>query len=179
MAEVTGIVLAAGAGTRAGGPKALLRMPSGEPWLTVAANTLLDGGCDHVVVVLGAMARLARPLVPAGAEIVIAEHWELGLSESLRAGLAAASGDAALVTLVDLPELPAAVVRRMLDAPGDLKQAVFAGRPGHPVVIAAEHWDAVAETLVGDRGARGYLVAHGVQEIECGDLWDGLDRDFG
>jgi CTP:molybdopterin cytidylyltransferase MocA len=179
MAEVTGIVLAAGAGTRAGGPKALLRMPSDEPWLSVATTALLEGGCDRVVVVLGAMARLARPLVPAGAEIVVAEHWELGLSESLRTGLAAASGDAALVTLVDLPGLLAAVVRRVLSAPGPLKQAVFEGRPGHPVVIAAEHWDAVADTLVGDRGARGYLVAHGVEEIECGDLWDGLDRDLG
>lgn len=179
MADVTGIVLAAGAGTRAGGPKALLRLPSGEPWLARSVSTLLTGGCSRVVVVLGAMERLARPLVPATAEIVVAEDWSLGMSESLRAGLAEASGDAALVTLVDLPDLPVAVVQRVIAASGALRQAVFEGRPGHPVWISSDHWMPVRTSLAGDRGARAYLVAHGVTEVECGDLWDGQDRDSG
>ncbi|HWR85187.1 MAG TPA: NTP transferase domain-containing protein, partial [Rhodoglobus sp.] len=51
---VTGIVLAAGAGTRAGGAKALRREPDGTPWLELAATALRDGGCERVVVVLGA-----------------------------------------------------------------------------------------------------------------------------
>lgn len=179
MADVTGIVLAGGAGTRAGGPKALMRLPSGESWISVAVSTLLAGGCTRVVVVLGAQARLARPLVPESASVVIAEDWGAGMSASLRAGLAAASGDAALITLVDLPELPVAVVSRVLSSSGDLRQAVFEGRPGHPVFIAAAHWAEAAESLHGDRGARGYLVAHGVTEVECADLWDGADRDAG
>jgi CTP:molybdopterin cytidylyltransferase MocA len=58
-----------------------------------------------------------------------------------------------------------------------LRQAVFGGRPGHPVLIGREHWTAVADALAGDRGARGYLVAHGVDEVECGDLFDGHDID--
>ena len=181
MADITGIVLAAGAGTRAGGPKALLRMPDGTPWLELAATALLDGGCSRVIVVLGAQARIARPLVPIDDRVttVVAMEWEQGMSESLRIGLAAADGDAALVTLVDLPELPAAVVRRMLAGAGELRQATYGSRPGHPVYIAAEHWVPVAETLSGDRGARPYLVAHGVVEVECSDLWDGADRDAG
>ncbi|MBU1587250.1 MAG: NTP transferase domain-containing protein [Actinobacteria bacterium] len=181
MAEVTGLVLAAGAGTRAGGPKALLRMPDGTPWLTVATETLLDGGCSRVVVVLGALARLARPLVPLDDRVmtVVATQWERGMSESLRTGLAAADGDAALVTLVDLPTLPVSVVRRVLAAPGPLRQATFDGRPGHPVFLSAEHWVPLAATLSGDRGARAYLVEHGVDEVECSDLWDGVDRDEG
>lgn len=177
MADVTGIVLAAGAGTRAGGPKALLRLPSGEPWLSVSTDVLLEAGCSRVVVVLGAMARLARPLVPSAAEIVIADDWSTGMSASLRAGLAAASGNAALVTLVDLPDLPVAVVQRVLSAEGDLRQAVFDGRPGHPVYLDSDQWMPVAASLVGDRGARAYLVAHDVTEVECADLWDGMDRD--
>lgn len=177
MADVTGIVLAAGAGTRAGGPKALFRMPSEQSW--IAASVAALEACDRVVVVLGAQARIARPLVPAGAEVVIAPDWELGMSASLRAGLAAATGDAALITLVDLPGLPAAVVARVLGTSGSLRQAVFDGRPGHPVYIAATHWAAVSASVSGDRGARAYLVEHGVTEVECGDLWDGVDRDFG
>ncbi len=171
---VTGIVLAAGAGTRMGMPKALV-----PGWLDRACATLLDGGCDRVVVVLGAAP--ATP-IPEDAAItsVLAADWAQGMSHSLVAGLRAASSnststDAALVTLVDLPTLPAEVVSRVLEAAGDLRQAVFSGRPGHPVYIASSHWAAIEPA--GDRGARDYLVAHGVAEVECGDLWDGLDVD--
>ncbi len=179
--DTTGIVLAAGAGTRAGGPKALLRMPDGTPWLELAVTALLDGGCTRVIVVLGAQAPIARPLVPdlPNVTTVVAMEWELGMSESLRIGLAAADGGAALLTLVDLPGLPASVVQRVLGSSGELRQAVYDGRPGHPVYIDAAHWVAVAETLSGDRGARSYLVEHGVDEIECSDIWNGDDLDSG
>lgn len=176
--DVTGIVLAAGAGTRAGGPKALMRLGDGTPWIAQACESLLAGGCARVIVVLGAMARLARPLVPDSASIVVADDWQAGMSASLRAGLAAATGDAALITLVDLPTLPVAVVERVL-ATGGLAQADFDGRPGHPVLIPEAHWAAVVASLRGDRGARKYLLAHDVTAVECGDLWDGLDLDGG
>lgn len=188
-ASVTGIVLAAGAGTRAGGPKALLRLGDGTPWLEVATTVLLDGGSTRVVVVLGARARLARPLVPVDPriDVVVADAWEDGMSASLRAGLAAvarvgaAAADAVLVTLVDLPELPVAVVERVAASAGrgTLRQAVYGGRPGHPVLIGADHWDAVSADLHSDHGARAYLLAHDVLEIECSDLWDGRDHDAG
>jgi CTP:molybdopterin cytidylyltransferase MocA len=182
---LTGIVLAAGAGTRAGGPKALSQTPDGEPWLARAVAVLRGAGCDRVVVVLGAEAERAAARVPAGAETVIAEDWELGMSASLRAGLAAASdGDAALITLVDLPDLPAAVARRVV---GDwaagaegrlvLRRAAHSGRPGHPVLIGADHWAAFVDSLDGDHGGQAYLEHHGVRIIECGDLFDGRDVD--
>jgi len=178
---VTGIVLAAGAGARAGGPKALLCLGDGTPWLAVATTTLLAAGCSRVVVVLGALAELGRPLVPIDdrIEVVIAADWQEGMAASLRAGLENASGDAALVTLVDLPGLPTAVARRIVAGAGSasLRQAVYGGRPGHPVLLGAQHWAAAAASLTGDRGARSYLVAHGVHELECSDLWDGDDLD--
>ncbi len=174
--ETTGIVLAAGAGTRAGGPKALRREPDGTPWVEAACAALLGGGCDRVVVVLGAQAERARPLVPEWAATVTAARWDEGMSSSLRAGLAEASGDAVLITLVDLPTLPAAVVARVMET-GTLAQATYGGRPGHPVLIPTKHWADVAACLRGDSGAREYLTAHGALRVECGDLWDGFDRD--
>lgn len=177
---VTGIVLAAGAGTRLGRPKALLRTADAEPWVARATALLQLAGCERVVVVLGAQAVDARPLVPPRATVVVAEDWAEGMSASLRAGLAAASGDAALITLVDLPELPVSVVKRIVrgrPTKTDLRQAVYEGRPGHPVLIGAAHWQAIAATVEGDRGARSYLVEFGVEEIECGDLWTGFDVD--
>lgn len=176
---ITGIVLAAGAGTRMGAPKALMQT-DGQAWVARAASLLFIAGCQRVVVVLGAEADRARALVPDRAEIVVAHDWETGMSASLAAGLAAASGDAALITLVDLPTLPLAVVQRVLGAgrgPRALSQAVFSGRPGHPVLIGSTHWDAVRESVSGDRGARDYLVNYNAAEIECGDLYDGEDQD--
>jgi len=178
---VTGIVLAAGAGRRAGGPKALRRAADGTPWLALAVRRLEAVGCGRVLVVLGAGAHEAHALVPEGADVVVAEDWADGMSASLRAGLAAAAGDAALVTLVDLPEEPAAVGARILaaapDSPDALVRAVHSGRPGHPVLIGRAHWAALAGGLHGDAGARDHLRDHGAVEIECGDLADGRDHD--
>lgn len=181
-ARLTGIVLSAGAGTRIGSPKALLATAEGEPWVARAAALLASVGCEPVIVVLGAEAETARGLVPPEATVVVAEGWAEGMSASLRAGLLAAdpTTDAALVTLVDLPGLPATVVERVLSAGAAadvLTQAIFEGRPGHPVLFGRDHWAAVASSIAGDRGARGYLVANGVMEVECGDLFNGEDVD--
>jgi CTP:molybdopterin cytidylyltransferase MocA len=177
MAGTTGIVLAAGAGTRAGGPKALRRNGAGTPWLALACGVLREAGCSRLIVVLGASAGAAAGLVPADAEVVEAGDWRDGMAASLRAGVAAASGHDVLITLVDLPGLSAEVARRVLATSGPLRRAVFEGRPGHPVFVAAEHLDPFAASLHGDSGGREYLDAHGVTAVECGDLGDGRDVD--
>ncbi|HEY5335252.1 MAG TPA: NTP transferase domain-containing protein, partial [Mycobacteriales bacterium] len=50
---VAGLLLAAGSGSRMGGPKALLSW-RGRPLVEHGIRTLLEGGCDPVVVVVGA-----------------------------------------------------------------------------------------------------------------------------
>lgn len=95
------------------------------------------------------------------------------MSASLRAGLGAAGeAYAALVHLVDLPDVGPEVVHRLIHdaSPDALARAVYGGRPGHPVLIGRDHWDGVMQDAVGDRGARDYLDAHGVLDVDCGDL---------
>jgi len=178
FADVTGIVLAAGSGSRMGTPKALVST-AGEPWVAIAARLLLDAGCARVVVVLGASAEAAHPLVPVDAAIraVTNDGWRTGMASSLRTGLEAASGDAAMITVVDTPGLPLAAARRVLATGAPLARAVFGGRPGHPVLMRRDHWAAAAASTAGDHGARAYLDAHGVVDVECGDLYDGHDVD--
>lgn len=179
---VCGVVLAAGAGTRFGGPKALARTAAGESWLALAIGTLRAAGCVPVVVVLGTGADEAEPLVPTGTVVVRVADGCRELSASVRVGLEAAAGSsavAALVVPVDVPELPASACRRVMrDADGDaLRQAAYRGRPGHPVLIGRAHWPRVAGELAGDRGAGAYLRAHDAERVECADLWHGRDRD--
>ena len=181
-----GIVLAAGAGLRLGMPKALVRDPDGTPWIELAVRTLTEGGCASCVVVLGAASDEARDLVPAGVEAVVAPDWREGIAASIRAGLLTlersdpdAVLEAAVLTHVDLPGLPSAVVRRLLrDADAaTLRQARYGERPGHPVILGRNSWTAVAANVHGDSGARSWLVSHDVDEADCTDLFDGADID--
>jgi nicotine blue oxidoreductase len=171
-----GVLLAAGAGTRYGMPKVLAQ--HGE-WLHVAVEALANGGCDVVVVVMGA----AVVDVPPPARAVLAADWATGMSASLRAGLDVA-GEAELVVLhlVDTPDVGADVVTRVVGAAAasasGLARATYGGRPGHPVVIARRHRAALVATLHGDEGARTFLKgSRGVVVVECGDLATGLDID--
>ncbi|GAB2620825.1 nucleotidyltransferase family protein [Nocardioides ginkgobilobae] len=178
-----GLLLAAGAGSRMGRPKALVHDQRGS-WLQRAVAVLREGGCHPVVVVLGA-APEAADLLPDGVRAVHAADWSEGMGASLRAGLAELEDGTAtqvVVTLVDLPDLVPAVVRRLVDAAGQvgpaaLARAAYDGEPGHPVLIGRDHWAGVRDVARGDRGARDLLAAGDVLLVECRDLAGGQDVD--
>ncbi len=180
---VDGLLLAAGAGTRMGQPKALVVGDDGTPWLHASLRRLQDGGCRRVTVVLGAAADEAATLLEgADAHVAVAADWAEGMSASLRTGLGALDpqADAALVTLIDLPDVTADVVRRVVAAatgPGVLARATYGGTPGHPVLLGRDHWAGVVATATGDQGARDYLREREVTAVECGDLATGRDVD--
>jgi molybdenum cofactor cytidylyltransferase len=236
---VAGLVLAAGAGSRYGMPKALVHDATGLSWLQNAVDVLVAAGCSPVIVVLGASGADAAALLNAGDDesastngapapsrsthsaatrcaaarsaaapsapapsaaahsprqhsaarptasvvVVQAADWAEGLSASLRAGLRCAldqPGLAAVAVIpVDVPDLNVATVARLigLSDAGTLRQARFAGQPGHPVVLGRAHWTPLLDTLAGDTGARPYLRAHDVEAVECGDLGTGADVD--
>jgi len=181
---VVGLVLAAGAGTRLGRPKGLVCDDDGTPWLARAAHTVQRAGASVVYVVIGAEAERGRPLVPAGCVVVEATDWDEGMGASLRAGLRQVMLDrtddvAALMMLVDTPDVGEPVVRRLLAHAGldSLARAAYDGVPGHPVLVGRHHWAGVLEVARRDRGARDYLADHHVDLVECADLGSGRDVD--
>lgn len=181
--RVRGVILAAGAGTRYGLPKALARTDDGTPWVARIAGALAAGGCDEVGVLLGARADEALPLVPSACDVAVVTDWGHGVSATVRRALRDAAGstaEALLVVPVDVPGLPASVCRRIIASatgPASLVRAGFDGMPGHPVLIGHEHWAGLAAAVTGDRGAGPFLAARGALVVECGDLWDGVDVD--
>ena len=187
--RTTGLLLAAGAGRRFGQPKGTVQDAEG-PWVVRAARALLDGGCGDVLVVTGAQAEQVEALLTGQPDNVTTTRcgtWEAGMGESLRSGLTALATRGrtvplqALIHLVDLPDIGADVVARVLDSTGEgtaaLARAAYDGRPGHPVLLGREHWDGVLNGAQGDAGARGYLRSVPPLLVECGDLAGGVDVD--
>ena len=188
--QVTGILLAAGSGSRLGmGPKALLRKANGETLLESALAALLTGGCHRVVVVLGAdAARVAAQLeADERITVVVNDAWSSGMGSSFALGMAAAGPQTpVLVALVDQPGLHAELVQRLVLAHrrGRITAAGYARegaalRRGHPVLFAPEHSEPAASTANGDAGARAYLASHEelIDLLDCSDLDSGLDID--
>lgn len=165
-----------------GSPKALLRDADGTSWLVRSVSALREGGCHRVLVVLGAAADEAGPLLDGcDVDVVVAEDWDEGMGASLRTGLSALPDDeAVVVSLVDLPDVGPAVIERLLArevTTATLARAAYDGTPGHPVLIGSDHRAGVIAAARGDRGARDYLAAHEVELVECGDLATGRDVD--
>lgn len=180
---VAGVVLAAGAGVRFGGPKALVRL-DGERLVDRAVRTLRDGGCAPVLVVEG-----AAPVGPVDADVVANLEWAQGMGSSLRAGLAAvqprADVEAAVLMLVDTPWVTSVAVHRVIarhTVPGRRAlavQASYDGVPGHPVLVDRTVWGDVARLATGDQGARGWLRTHAAEVVlvDCSDVGDPRDVD--
>jgi len=179
-----------------GQPKAGVEV-EGRTMAERAVDALLDGGCREVLIVLGAGAEpLGTRLDAAGGgwghrvSTVECVQWESGLSASLRTGLAslAARGRgcpvAALVHLVDLPDVGPEVVERVLAQGHEeqawsraLARAAYDGEAGHPALVGQRHWQGIMDTAQGDRGAGRYLREHRAALVDCSDLADGLDLD--
>jgi nicotine blue oxidoreductase len=190
--RVAALILAAGAGTRMGGPKALLEF-RGRRLIERAIDAARAGGCGQVVAVLGAAAEEVRQRADLrGARVVVNQGWHEGVGSSLRAGLAALDSefddaravpiDAALILLVDQPMVGADAVDAVLAAwrgGARLAAASYAGQRGHPVLLGREHWAAAGRVAVGEVGARAFLAANAAQLVlvPCDALADPHDLD--
>jgi CTP:molybdopterin cytidylyltransferase MocA len=175
---VGGVLLAAGAGTRLGTPKALLEL-GGRRLADRGVDLLRDGGTDPVVLVLGA----AEVAVP-GAVTVHNPDWRTGMGSSLAAGLRALPAEtaAAVIALVDQPLVGAGAVERLIAAylaRAELVVATYHGQARNPVLLARRHWAGVVAAAKGDTGARPYLRAHPdlVTTVECADTGSPDDVD--
>src|ERR1700733_9317951 len=81
------IVLAAGASTRFGSPKQLVRL-NGRPLLHLAVSRAVEVAGQAVTVVLGANAAELAPLLRhTPAAVVVNREWAEGMGSSVRMGI--------------------------------------------------------------------------------------------
>lgn len=159
------LVLAAGASTRFGSPKQLVRV-NGRPLLHAVVSRAVAVAGHSVSVVLGAHAAdLASLLTHSGASVIVNRHWQEGLASSLRAGVGALSGsvDAVLILLVDQPAVSADDLLRLVGAwrrdPDGIVAAQYSGTVGVPAIFPRWCFSELV-ALRGDHGARSVLARH-------------------
>jgi CTP:molybdopterin cytidylyltransferase MocA len=164
--RIAAIVLAAGRGRRAGGPKALLRI-AGTTFLEHVAAGILGPRVDRVIAVVGhdAPRVLREARLPSSVLIVVNDAYEEGMLGSVIAGLDAAEGDAADAVLlhpVDHPLVEGATVDAIvqeLRTGARIAVPSHAGRRGHPGGFARATWGALRAAPPSE-GARFVLAAH-------------------
>ena len=166
VVRVTAVILAAGAGRRIGGPKALL--PIGvSTFLAHVARTLDRPGVTRMVAVLGHAARQVEAAagLPGAVTVVVNPRPDEGMLGSVIAGLDAAEAggaDAVLLHPVDHPLVSPATVDAVvaaLEAGAVVAVPAHQGRRGHPGGFARAAWAALRQAPAA-RGARAVLADH-------------------
>ncbi|HEY6641440.1 nucleotidyltransferase family protein [Povalibacter sp.] len=156
------LILAAGASSRLGQPKQLVKL-GGHPVLhgVVAAATALAG--HSVTVVVGAHAsEVTRLLAHSPASVIVNRRWEEGMASSIRLGVGSLSAatDAVLILLGDQVAVSADDLKRLAaswkEADGVIAAATYDQRVAVPAIFPRMCFGELAE-LRGDQGARQIL----------------------
>lgn len=166
--RVAGAVLAAGAGSRMGRPKALLKA-GGKSLLSILAGALRDARCEPILLVVAADLERGEVGEIPDARWVVNPDPDRGQISSLRCAMEAARDAAGMLyVLVDQAKIDAGTVeatRAALDG-HPAAVACFHGAPGHPLAFRRELFadlftpqaDSGARAVVAGWRARGWLA---------------------
>jgi molybdenum cofactor cytidylyltransferase len=162
---ISGVVLAAGTGSRFGGTKQIV-VVDGKPLAQHAIDALVAAGVDEVIVVTGHDAvKVASALrLPPQARIVYNAAFKDGQATSLAAAIHALDdeSEAAVILMADQPGVASDVIRTMIErfraTRRQVVRAMYADGPG-PSLLSREIY-AEAGHLHGDVGARILIATH-------------------
>jgi molybdenum cofactor cytidylyltransferase len=166
MSEAEGglyaVVLAAGASTRFGSAKQLVRL-AGRPLLHTTVSRAVEVAGSATFVVLGARAAELAPLLThTPASVIINQHWREGIGSSIRVAVARlpATCTGVMLVLADQAAVSTDDLRRLASAwrrqPDYVATALYAGTVGVPAIFPRSRFSELTE-LRGDVGARRIL----------------------
>lgn len=185
-AEIVGVLLAAGRGTRfEGGNKLFARVHprSGDaeptkrkPIVQLAAEALVEAPVDDAVAVLGHEAdRVRAVLDPVAIHTVENPDYESGQASSVACGVDWArdrDADAALFALGDMPWVEPSTYRRIIDRWEESDASIVVpecdGKRGNPVLFDTAHFEALAG-VSGDVGGRELIARNPVERVSVDD----------
>jgi molybdenum cofactor cytidylyltransferase len=185
---IRALLLAAGASSRMGRPKAALPLGHHGTVLAAGVDALIGGGFPDVTIVSGAHPEAVRAASALRADrIHIVEHrgWQHGQLSSLLAGLDAIWSpelEAVAVLLVDVPLVHPETIRTVVDAwrtaHAPIVRPVCGDRHGHPVVFDAAVFEALRRADP-EVGAKAVFAAHRerVLDVPVDDPWACDDLD--
>ncbi len=175
MSSMAALVLAAGASSRLGEPKQLVRF-NGERLMDRAIRVAKEAGATPVFVVLGAdYERMLEALADSpegpetGVRILINKAWKSGMASSIRLGVTAAErvgADDLLVLGCDQPAVTAQHLMSLCEA-SKREHAVasyYRQRRGIPALFPSFAFHALQD-LNGDSGARELLQDQAVLTV--------------
>jgi CTP:molybdopterin cytidylyltransferase MocA len=154
-----------------GRPKAAIVL-DGERLVDRAVAALRAGGCAPLIAVV------REGIAVDGARAVVNPDPARGMRSSLTLAVdAVGDAEALAVLLVDAPGVGASAITAVVEAwtPGRIAVATYAGRRGHPTVMAPSLWREALELAGPDEGARALLKARAdlVDEVDvAGDPAD-------
>jgi molybdenum cofactor cytidylyltransferase len=159
------VVLAAGASTRFGSSKQLVRV-NGRPLMLSAVSRAVELAGHSVTVVLGSQAAELAPLLRhSPASVAVNREWSEGIASSIREGVAhaPATADGVLIALADQAAVTTEDLRRLAGLwrrdPSSIAAAQYAGTVGVPAIFPRWCFRELNE-LRGDRGAQTLLHRH-------------------
>jgi molybdenum cofactor cytidylyltransferase len=159
---ITGILLAAGKGTRFGSQKLLARLKDGRYVVEASATNLL-AAVGRVIAVTGRDERLMRVLDDCGCQVVVNERTAEGMGTSIGAGVEASlAADGWIIALGDMPFIEPATIKKIklaLEEGAAIAVPTHEGKRGHPVGFARQYGDALC-ALEGDAGAKKIIDAN-------------------
>jgi molybdenum cofactor cytidylyltransferase len=179
--KITGILLAAGSGSRFGGDKLLHPLPDGTPIGIASLRNLKSALPEVIAVVRSGDHRLGDLFGKEGVAVHLCEDAQLGMARSFVCGIAA-SEDAHgwVIALGDMPFLLPQTIRTVagrVEQTGNIAIAAYRGERGHPVGFGRRYRDELLK-LQGDEGARSVIGRHpgDLEIVDCDDR--GILRDI-
>ena len=176
--EIYLILLAAGESRRFAGDKRRF-IVNGVPMLQCAVDTAVQSGLPVVLVIRGEDAAWVNTWCPYGVKIVCNDAPQLGISHSIRLGMAQVPERSPMMFLVaDQPYLQASTIVKLVKTYRRHGGIVAAGidEEAYNPVIFSERYRAELESLQGDTGGKKVALQHPqalrLVQIEAEELQD-------
>ena len=178
---ITGILLAAGSGTRFGGGKLLHPLADGTP-IGIASLRSLRAALPEVLAVVRRSDDGLRMLLEAeGVSVLICSDAHLGMARSFVCGIdASRDADGWIIALGDMPFVLPRTIKSVAGhtaQTGRIAIPAYRGERGHPVGFGRRYLDELLK-LQGDEGARSVIGRHprDLEIVDCDDR--GILRDI-